>query len=852
MDLKKNYVFLFCKVPFVVYADFETILETIPQPSTSSTSTTQNIKIHKPFSFAYYIKCSFDNSISKFVSYRGENCSLEFVKRLRNDLIQIYDEHLSKTVPMKELSPLEEQMFLNTNRCHLCKKFLGADRHKDHDHLTGLFRGAAHYDCNVNARVPHYVPIFFHNLSGYDGHLFVKELYETKKEKDTISVLPISTEKYISMSLKIYLENITQERFRYFELRFLDSYRFLSSSIEKLAKTLNANDFVHLQHHFPEQNIELLKRKGVFPYDYIASLDKLNECKLPTKDKFFNSLLMQHISDDDYQHACNVWQKFDITNLGGYSDLYLKTDVFLLVDIFEKFRFECMGVYDLDPTHYYTLASFAWSAMLKYTGVVLPLLTDVNMLHFIKKGIRGGISQCSKRYAKSNNKYMHEEYDETKDSTYNIYIDANNLYAYAMSQYLPHNNFQWINANTINIEKLDEDDEIGYILEVDLEYPSNLHNDHNDYPFCVEKIIPPNSTTKIPKLIPNLMNKEKYIIYHKNLIQALKYGLKLTKIHRAIKFRQSCYLKSYIELNNIRRANSTDPFTQNLMKEMNNIIYGKTVENPENYRKVKFCDRWDRSHRSPGMNEYVTSIFFNSNKILTENLVMVEMFKSDIEYNKPFYVGFCVLELAKLHMYDFHYNYMKQKFPGGLELMYTDTDSFVYHVTCDDIYNELIANNERFDTSNYPINNQYNIPLLNKKKLGAFKDENSGNMLIEFIGLRSKLYAMNIKDIEQNNEHQIKKAKGVSRTAVTNQITYYDYKDCLRNNSTKYCDIYQFRSNLHNIYTQYSKKCALNAQDDKRYLIPNSYNTLAWGHYKIDEYRRPEENDHGEVSSDDE
>lgn len=182
-----------------------------------------------------------------------------------------------------------------------------------------------------------------------------------------------------------------------------------------------------------------------------------------------------------------LWKTFKLKNMGEYHDLYLKRDVLLLCDVFENFLETCKLNYKLDPTHYFTSPGLSWDALLKMTGIKLELLTDINMHQFIEKRLRGGISFIAHRYAKANNKYM-ETYDETKPSSYLMYLDANNLYGWAMSQYLPVGGFKWIKTDTIDLAKYNDDSKRGVILEVDLKYPRELYDLHNAYPLVPEQL----------------------------------------------------------------------------------------------------------------------------------------------------------------------------------------------------------------------------------------------------------------------------------------------------------------------------------------------------------------------------
>ena len=192
-----------------------------------------------------------------------------------------------------------------------------------------------------------------------------------------------------------------------------------------------------------KKNTSLLTRKEVYPYDYVSSIDKLSETHLPPKDEFYSKLNDEDISDEDCQHAIKVWNKFGCKTIKDYHDLYLKSDVLLLADVFENFRSTCLKHYKLDPAHYYTSPGLAWDACLKTTGQHLELLSDYDMLMMFERGIRGGITHISKRYAEANNKYM-KNYNPGKESTFIQYLDANNLYGWAMSQNLPTHGFKWM------------------------------------------------------------------------------------------------------------------------------------------------------------------------------------------------------------------------------------------------------------------------------------------------------------------------------------------------------------------------------------------------------------------------
>ena len=599
----------------------------------------------------------------------------------------------------------------------------------------------------------------------------------------------------------------------------------MASSLEKLASYLDELKIVRREFsQLSDAAFELLTRKGVFPYEYVDSFAKLDEKELPSREDFYSSLNDSNVSDEDYEHAKTVWREFNVENLGEYSDLYLKTDVLLLADIFENFRDNCMKAYGLDPAHYYTTPGFTWDAMLKFTKIQMELLTDLDMHLFVERGVRGGVSQCCNRYARANNKYM-SDYNPNEESRYLMYYDVNNLYGWAMMEPLPYGGFQWVeNPENINVLNVADDSSIGYILEVDLEYPVELHDPHKDLPLCPEHKSAPESTQK--KLMTTLDSKNEYILHYRNLKQALKYGLKLKRIHRALKFNQRPWLKPYIDLNSNMRKKAKNDFEKNLFKLMNNAVFGKTMENVRKHTEVKLVSHWGGRY---GAEALIAKPNFHSCSMFKEDLVAVQITKTEVYLNKPIYVGLCVLDLSKTLVYEFHYDYMKRQFDDDhCKLLYTDTDSLLYEIRCPDIYNIMKRDIKRFDTSDYSAKNHFNMPLVNKKVVGLMKDECNGRIMTEFIGLRSKMYSVRVE-----GQDHIKKVKGVKTRVVEKTITFDDFLQCLREKLIKRREQRIIRSRLHQVYTEKQIKIALSPHDDKRYLPPDTTDTLPWGHYRI-------------------
>ena len=347
-----------------------------------------------------------DKFLSKdVVIYRGKNAVIKFIMSIFKEYEyckNVMKKHFNKNLVMTA-EPNKE--FERTNICWICGKLIdiGDNKVRDHDHIEQFnkYRGCAHWKCNVNLKITKKVPVILHNLRGYDSHLIFKEL---SKFNCRISVIPNGLEKYMSFSLN---GNIV----------FIDSMLFLNSSLDKLVKDLSDEDFLYLSEEFSGEQLELVKEKGIYPYEYMNSFKKFKETKLPDIDCFF--------SEKDYQKTIKVWKKFKIKNLGEYHDLYLKADVLLLCDVFQKFIGVCLKDYCLDPCHHISLPGPSWDAMLQMIGIQLEKISDINVHLFLEKGIRGRISYISKRYRK---------FDQNTEIAY---LDINNLYGYCMIQYLP-------------------------------------------------------------------------------------------------------------------------------------------------------------------------------------------------------------------------------------------------------------------------------------------------------------------------------------------------------------------------------------------------------------------------------
>ena len=444
------------------------------------------------------------------------------------------------------------------------------------------------------------------------------------------------------------------------------------------------------------------------------------------------------------------------------------------------------------------------------------------MLLTFEDGTRGGMCNAIHRYAKANNKYM-KNYNKNVESSFIEYLDANNLYGWAMSKKLPVGEFEWINPEDYTediIKKYDENDDYGAILEVDVDYPKHLHKLHSDLPFLPERM----KINKVDKLICNLQNKRNYFVHIALLKQALDHGLILKKVHKVSKFKKEAWLKPYIDMNTDVRKEAKSEFEKDFLKLMNNTVFGKTMENVRNHRDIILVTTDKRRSILASEPNYHLS------KRISEHLMIMEIRKVELKMNKPIYLDQAVLDISKTLMYEFWYDYIKSKYEEKARLCYMDTDSFVIHIKTEDFYKDTADDVDKwFDTSKYKKDDNKPLPIrINEGVLGKFKDELKGKIMTEFIALRAKTYAYLLDD---DSEH--KKPKGTKKCIIKRELTFKNYKDSLFNNEVVIKSQQRFRSDHHKVYTKEVNKIALSSNDDKRIqtfdkttIYPYSTNTF--------------------------
>ena len=773
---------------FRIYADFEADNE---KDDSIIGNKTTNIYKQNPILNGYHIVSELEDVLKSDyyqspLGYDNVDWFVDEVIKLENKMA-FYFKNTNKDIIMTQE---DEEDYKNDNTCRFCEKFIESDKVRDHCHLTGNYRGPAHNTCNINVtqKQSTFIPFIFHNFSNYDCHMFFKKLVDLKNDKVKFDIIPKTNEEYISIT--------------YGCIRFIDSYRFLSSGLDSLVKNLDEDDFKILKKEFPDK-WQYLNKKLAYPYEYFNGIDdyKKSVHNLENKD-FFSKLKNKCPDDKEIDRTREIIKKFNIKNGKELTELYLKSDVILLADVFEKFIKISVEEFGINPLYCVSLPGYTWQCGMKYTDIKLQTLQDKDMILLLENNIRGGISSImGHRYMKSN---------ENKKI---LYFDANNLYGHSMSEPLPYDEIKFDkNIELEDILNTPDDSDVGYFIEVDLKYPDNIKQKTKNFPFAPEnkKIYPdnfndymieikPDTYIQSSKLICDWSNKKNYLIHYRMLKFYIRHGMVVDKIHNIISFRQSRWLEKYINFNTQKRNKAKNDFEKDFYKLLNNAFYGKTMENVRNRLKIKFIKKDDYRE----IIKQQSKLTFDGIHKSYDNCDSYTFKQNEVLMDKPIYLGFTVLELSKLHMYETYYDILQPYFgQENIQLHYIDTDAFVLSLETQNIIEDLKNLEDIFDFSNLNKNHEL-FSNKNKKVIGKFKIETPKNKFIdEFIVLRSKMYAFKCKDKKENKN----KLKGISKGQSKN-IKFKEYCNCLFGKEYQQeCDNYILRSINHEMVLQKVKK----------------------------------------------
>lgn len=749
----------------------------------------------------------------------------------------------------KEYTEEEENSYKASHICYLCKeefnyRYQGYNKVHDHCHYTNKYLGAAHSKCNWKRTISNHIPIYIHNFKNYDSQFILQGLKYASNQQE-ISGIPYNEKKFRTLEIG--------------KITFIDSIAMLTASLDVLVGTLkkSGHSFPFLDKHplFKTASVikEKLLQKGVYPYEWASSIDKLKQTQsFPLHKSFYSLLKEENITDQDYQRGKDIFSFFQCENMLDYCHLYCRLDTILLGEVMSAFREQMFKHFELDCTAYISFPQLAFDCCLKTFPEPIQLMHDPDMVLMIEQNVRGGVSFINERHVRTPNYTKTTNNVEIEDKLQNhlLYIDANNLYSVGQSSPMPFGSYEWCSKEEIaqikiHINNIDIDCPQGYILEVDLLCPLEIHsnlaslpplpyhktltfNQLSPYSQKILKLLKTEKEAKkykAKKLVTDVTNKRKYVLHYRMLQMYLKMGLKLKKIHRIIKFEQRRYLKPYIDYCTAQRVKAVeagDSFNALLWKLAMNAVYGKFLQNARKHLEVKICTM------ERGFEKYYSSPSYKAHNILSEDVVAVYHHKRAIKLDRLYATGFSILEISKLHMYRSWYNFIQPTLgKDNVSIVLTDTDSFVLHIRQMTRTQILDMLSPCMDFSNYPEDHpRYSVE--NKAKPGYFKDESKGNYLTEVIGLRSKCYITRVKARASNIQKETVVCKGITKPARA-KLSIQAFRNVVKSASKIYADIYSIQAKQREMYTQKISKIALSSSDDKRYLKNCGIHTLPHG-----------------------
>jgi hypothetical protein len=805
-------------------------------------------KVHKGFSY-HLVAVDRHGKVVRSKNYVGEDAASHFCDSVLK-MAKWLGKKIKKVKKMKLTRKDRKLIASSPSTCVICKDNLSSPKRgrqqrivRHHDHLNGQFIGLAHDYCNFLLRERPIIPAFAHNFSSYDSHLIVTEFakrYKMKRIK-RFDIVPYNSER-----IRIIQAN---------NLIFLDSLAFVPASLQTLTDTLRES-----QHSFPllrqwEENgerRELLLRKGVYPYRFATSIERLrNTTKLPPREEFYNDLGDESCAEEDYMHAQTVFDTFQCRNMLEYTQLYNASDVFQLAEVVTSFRNLIHDEFGLDLCQYWSLPMLSKDVFLHTSKCELDLMHDPEMCSMIRHNIRGGLSYINRRYFSARRRGRGRGKGKGPRSI--LYVDANNLYGSAMRMALPKGQFEWCTEGEKRKLKkgwkkhLSLKGKVGYILEVTLKYPKKLHKKHSSFPLAPQHLTIAESRLspyargalntlhlrvshrKRPvytakKLTSTFETRERYVLHGANLKFYLQQGLKLVTIHRAIKFRQEKFIKPYIDQCTRMRAAATTKERKDLFKLLCNSLFGKWIERQEGRMTASLARSENEAVR------HTSHPLFKGAIILDKDFSVSIRNKSSVMLDSNYALGFAVLELSKLIMQKLFYRRIRPAMRNRVTVLMSDTDSFLMAVEKASPDEAMAALSSCTDTSNYDRSH----PLFSEKrkaKPGFLKNESPSEEIARFAGIRSKSYAF-----QTRRQTDVRKAKGIHRRYLP-KIAFEDYARCLKTIDRVEVTQRNIVSKKHRILLQRQDRVAFSSFDDKRYLLCSTH-SVPYGSYLIKKSQR--------------
>ena len=673
------------KAPFVAFYDIESIL--IPQCHEESNTSSRILQKHKAISYCYIIVDK-DGKIASMRTKTGDDPDL--IKNMMNNIFEDHTELMARERETWCLKPfltdIDEKIFASSKACDYCDKVYEPKNPKVRHHNynihpkyssdgtleTGNFIAPICSRCNIKITIKNYtLPTLAHNSSRYDIKFIASSIDDSFSSPFIVSqsgenFINLSVERAKSKNFKKIFSGDQEEFIPDSRISFQDSFKYLSTSLEKLVSSMPKNKKLDIL----EQGLEkskipkelgksLSSQKGVFCYDYVSSPEKLLETKLPPRKAFFNNLKNEPCSPKNYQFAKNLFNQSKCKNLQQYMELYLISDVLLLAEVYSHMREKFIREYKLDPSRIITLPSYAVQAALLDSKVEIDLLDNLEIYHLFEESILGGLTTLIEKFAQFNN--IHVGYDPTKPVTCGAYFDLNSLYATILNGLLPcfkiHEltpkeveNFNW--RETSPSEKYFYAMTIsGYVkpeaMDITDDLPLSITKQEisiDDLSESTKKLVEDckYSFTAGKNLVASHEPLENYLISLERLQLLVKLGLEVTAVHRVFKFEQKAFLRDFIQKNINLRRNATNSFDKDLYKLINNSIYGKFMYNARKHdMEVKLVSNHQTFAR------LVKNPFLHSVTPIGKNKLLMKFKAKSVELKYPLFIGWSILELSK-------------------------------------------------------------------------------------------------------------------------------------------------------------------------------------------------------------
>ena len=812
--------------------------------------------------------------------FKGDDCVMKFLDYLEDkarenvDCLDLYTRQ-----PM-EMSAMEQQRHNASMVCDFCEQSFSEERLRcaDHDHITGCYLRALCSQCNLRrVQYRRRMSVVFHNLKGYDGHHLMRYGLANKLHWD-INPIYQSGDKLLGVIVRIPLSQSEQEeegeeygqeeeeesdndgginiidglesmlmrrrrRKDYYTINFIDSFQFLPSSLQKLIDALpNTPISQQMLTNAYEMSMEDGRRisKAIFPYTFFTSFDVLQSTTdLPPISAFYNDLTERECSREAYASAQEAWNSIGCHTLEEYLIYYLKLDVAGLADIFETFRRDVFQASELDATHYFGSPGLSLAWFFKHTGARPDMLKDPAMYEMFEHGIRGGMTVVN----------IHEATTDTSNvecQQHIAYIDENNLYGHSMSMKQPYKDFQWLSEsecsefiNTETIQNFDAEGDLGFLAEVDLEYPPDVQEATLDLPLAPEagsigeEQLSPymkrlwthyygmQSYHGTQKLLLTHYPKQRYIVHSRALCYYVEKGLRITRCHRAILFQQRAFMKEYVDYHTTQRSQATTISKKNLHKYMVNSLFGKTMEDV-------------RQHLSRRLTHSPSILFRNANSPLCESVmplgeetIVVTMRKTSVLLCKAIFIGQCILDASKIVMYRLLDQLKSHPTLSDVQLIGGDTDSFFLRLQSPYSLDEIWRSLSNFDSSNYPLTHPLHSNT-NKARLGCFKDEACGRRITSFVALSPKMYSFVVDHDTSELNNRVKGIKTYKKHTLTHEL----YQQAYRQHQIISIKQTLLQSREHTIHTVTQQKRALSVWEDKRFWLSANV-SYPYGYHRI-------------------